>query len=163
MKAHLEQGSPKPAAPKSPLHQTGRHKSGFRSSLQTTRLTLQTTRLIHLAAAAPHVPQPGDPPGTSWACSSSDSPTNPPWKACSLLQHKRKKKKVNGKTSWKRGSTVNATSVMLHLSCKEKIKFCLPPETPLGKMTPSFPKWHHIVSSFQLAASLVSGPVFPGQ
>lgn len=134
-------------------------KSGFSSSLQTTRL-------IHLAATAPRVPQPGDPPGTSWARSSSDSPTNPPWKACSLLQHRKKKKKkekVNEKTSWKRRSTVNATAVMLHLSCKEKIKFCLPPEMSLGKIIPSFSKWQHIVSSLQLAASLVSQPVFPGQ
>lgn len=82
---------------------------------------------------------------------------------CYSTKEKNKKEKVNEKTSWKCGSTVNATAVMLHLSCKEKIKFCLPPEMSLGKMIPSFSKWHHIVSSLRLAASLVSQPVFPGQ
>lgn len=62
-----------------------------------------------------------------------------------------KEKKVNEKTAWKRESTVNASAVMLHLSCKEEIKFCLPLEMSPGKMIPSFIKWHHIVSSFQFA------------
>lgn len=81
-----------------------------------------------------------------------------PWKCvCSYSQ---KKRIVNEKTRWKRGSKLNATAVMLHLSCKEKIKFCLPLEVSSGKNISSLSKWHHIVSSFQPAASLVPRSIF---
>lgn len=80
-----------------------------------------------------------------------------PWKSvCTATV----KKIVNEKTRWKRGSKLNATAVMLHLSCEGKIKFCLPLEVSSGKIISSLAKWHHIVSSFQPAASLVSQSIF---
>lgn len=85
-----------------------------------------------------------------------------PWK--SVCTATAKKKIVNEKTRWKRGSKLNATAVMLHLSCEGKIKFCLPLEVSSGKIISSLAKWHHIVSSFQPAASLVSRSIFfPGK
>lgn len=70
------------------------------------------------------------------------------------------KKKVNEKTSWKHGSTVNAAAVMLHLSCEKEIKFCLPLELSPEKIIPSFSKGHCIVSSFKLATNLMSQSIF---
>lgn len=116
----------------------------------------QSCRRVPLAAAgwdalALHChPQPCKP-------SEQDSPCSYPGNLFAQLQPK---KIVNEKTRWKRGSKLNATAVMLHLSCEGKIKFCLPLEVSSGKIISSLAKWHHIVSSFQPAASLVSRSIF---
>lgn len=109
--------------------------------------------------------------GMPWPCIATHSPANPPSRTAPALtleiclhSYSQKKKIVNEKTRWKRGSKLNATAVMLHLSCEGKIKFCLPLEVSSGKIISSLAKWHHIVSSFQPAASLVSRSIFfPGK